>query len=160
MKGIATIFSIFLVAMLASCEESITPNPPTFYKIITGNNTKKTWKITQLKWTGKGKDDITYSIGTCYKDDRYIFYANAENLYEVSGGTVKCSSDEGATLVSDTWSLVNATATLTVILPLFSDNPLPFFIQKVTSKEMTLRIYLDQDNQYSYVVTMESVSEE
>jgi hypothetical protein len=159
MKRIATIFFFCLATVFISCEESLTPNPPTFYKIITGN-TKKTWKLTALKWTGEGKDDITYPVSNCYKDDRYIFYANAENLYEITGGTIKCSSDESATLVSDTWSMVNATATLTIILPLFSDNPLPFIVQKITSKEMTLQIYIDQDNTYSYVVTMQSVSEE
>ncbi|HZX75184.1 MAG TPA: hypothetical protein VFE57_12230, partial [Cyclobacteriaceae bacterium] len=156
MKRIITIFFICMMTIFVSCEESVTPNPPTFYKIITGNN-KKTWKLTALKWTGEGQDDIKYTLGNCYKDDLYIFYANTEKLYEVTGGTIKCSSDETATLVSDTWSMVNATATLTVVIPIFSDNPLPFFVQKVTSKEMTLQIYLDQDNKYSYVVTMQSV---
>ena len=159
MKRIITLFFISLTAIFVSCEESFTPNPPTFYKIITGNN-KKTWRLTALKWTGEDTDDISYSLSNCYKDDRYVFYANKENLYEINGGTVKCSSDENATLVSDRWSLTNATATLTIILPIFSDNPLPFFIQKVTSKEMTLQIYLDQENKYSYVATMQSVSEE
>jgi len=158
MQRVLILFLLSLICL--SCEESLTPNPPTFYKIITGDNLKKSWKITGLKWTGEGKDDIGYSLAPCYKDDRYVFYANTDNLYEVLGGTTKCSSDESATLVSDTWSLVNATATLTLVIPVFSDNPLPFFIQKITSKEMTLRIYLDQENKYSYVVTMESVSEE
>jgi hypothetical protein len=145
--------------VVLSCSEDVEPNPLEYYKIITGK-TKKTWKMTTIQWTGEGKDDITYSLNNCLRDDLYVFYANSERLYEVTNGATKCSSDESDTLVSDQWSFVNATATLTIIFPLLSDGALPFYVKKLTSKEMVIEIYVDQDSKYSYKMTMQSVSEE
>jgi hypothetical protein len=156
MRRIA-IASLFL--LLVACSEDVKVIKPAYSKVFTGN-TKKSWKITGLKWTGEGKDDISYSLRPCEKDDLYTFYANNEKLYEVSNGAIKCSSDEADLLVSDVWSFINATSTLTAIFPLLSDSALPFFVRKITSKEMTLEIYIDQDNKYSYQITMQSVSEE
>ena len=152
------LFLLSIILVLLSCSENPQPVTPEFYKIITGK-TKKTWKVTTIQWTGEGKSDITYSLNSCLKDDLYVFYANEERLYEVTNGASKCSSDEADTIISDVWSFVNATSTLTIIMPLLSDSNLPFFVRKVTSKEMTLEIYIDQDSKYSYKITMQSVSE-
>jgi len=159
MKMTIKISAIFFLLSFVSCSEDPKPVVEDFYKIITGQ-TKKTWKVTGIKWTGDGKDDINYSLSSCYKDDLYTFYANEERLYEVSNGATKCSDSEPDQLVSDEWAFVNATSILTIIFPLLSDNSLPFFVRKVTSKEMTIEIYIDQDNTYSYIATFQSVSEE
>ena len=159
MKMLTKIITSLFLMVLVSCSEDPKPIVEEFYKAITGK-TKKTWKITGIKWKGDGKDDINYSLSNCYKDDLYTFYANEERLYEVNNGPTKCSDSEPNQLVSDQWSFVNATSTLTIIFPLLSDNSLPFFVRKVTSKEMTIEIYIDQDNKYSYIATLQSVSEE
>src|SRR6478609_7042058 len=112
MKMTIKIFVVFLLMSIISCSEDPKPVVEEFYKIITGQ-TKKTWKVTSIKWTGDAKDDITYNLSTCYKDDLYTFYANEERLYEVSNGPTKCSDSEPDQLVSDQWAFVNATSTLT-----------------------------------------------
>ena len=159
MRLITKLSIVFSLLIFASCSEDPKPIVNEFYKIITGK-TKKTWKVTGIKWTGDEKEDINYSLSSCYKDDLYTFYANEERLYEVSNGPSKCSDSEPDQLVSDSWSFVNATSTLTIVFPLLSDSSLPYFVRKVTSKEMTLEIYIDQDNTYSYAITLQSVSEE
>jgi len=159
MKTRLQIVTACLILLMGACSEDPKPIPTEFSKVITGN-TKKTWKMTAIQWTGDGKDPINYSLSSCFKDDLYTFYANEERLYEVDNSPTKCGDDEPAQLVSDSWSFINATATLNIIFPLLSDNVLPFYLKKVTSKEMTLEIYLDQDNIYSYKITMQSVSEE
>lgn len=159
MKMTIKISAVFFLFSIISCSEEPKPVVEEFYKIITGK-TKKTWKVTGIKWTGDGKSDINYDLSSCYKDDLYTFYANEERLYEVSNGPTKCDSAEPDQLVSDEWAFVNATSTLTIIFPLLSSNSLPFFVRKVTSKEMTIEIYIDQDNTYSYIATLQSVSEE
>jgi len=149
---------MILMLILGSCSEDPKPIVEDFYKTITGQ-TKKTWKLTAITWKGDGKDDIKYS-DPCFSDDRYTFYANEERLYEFSYGSIKCDAEEPEGMISDEWSFVNATSTLTIIFPLLSSNSLPFFVRKVTSKEMTIEIYLDQDNKYSYMATLQSISEE
>lgn len=148
-----------LLLIFSSCEEKVNVVIPEYHKIFTGN-VKKTWKLTTIQWTGEGKDPLTYSLSSCYKDDLYTFYNNAEHLYEVTNGATKCDSSEPDTLVSDSWSFVNANSTLTIIFPLLSDSNLPFFVRRMTNKEMVFEIYLDQDSKYSYKMTMQSVSEE
>ncbi|MBA4144304.1 MAG: hypothetical protein DI538_23755 [Azospira oryzae] len=160
MKTILKIVLLSLPVLFSACSEELKPNPPEYYRIFTGQN-KKTWKITKLIWTGEGKTDVNYTSQiACYRDDSYVFHADKDNMYEVIGGSVKCSANEASALVSDKWSFVNATATLNIIMPLLSDNTLPFYVIKASSSEMTLEIYLDQDSQYSYQVTMQSVSTE
>jgi len=160
MKTVLKIVLLSLPLLFSACSEELVPDPPQYYHIFTGEN-KKTWKITKLVWTGVGKTDVNYTSQiSCYRDDSYIFHADKDNSYEIIGGSTKCSTDELSTLVSDQWSFVNATATLNIIMPLLSDSTLPFYVIKATSSEMTLEIYLDQDNQYSYQVTMQSVSTE
>ncbi len=159
MKTVSLLFLTTVILLFTGCSEDLEPVAPEYYHIFTGKN-KKTWKISKLTWTGQGKSNVTLNFSSCYKDDSYVFYANKDNAYEVTGGSSKCSATESGTLVSDSWSFVNATATLNIIIPLFSDNSLPFYVIKATTSEMTLEIYLDQDNTYSYQVTMQSVSEE
>jgi hypothetical protein len=160
MSKLILIIGVASVLLINGCSETTEPKPLDAHKILTGN-TKKTWKLTTIKWTGESKDDITYGLPTCIKDDLYIFYATTERLYEVRNGASKCDSDEPDRIVNDEWAFVNATATLTIIMPLlYEDGSLPFYVKKLTSKEMVLEIYLDQDSKYSYILTMQSVSEE
>ncbi len=104
------------VLLVAACSESKEPEPITFYQVFTGK-TQKSWVVTGVTWTGEGQSDINYSLNACYADDEYIFYANADRRYQVTNGSRKCDSTEPDILVDDSWSFVNATATLTIAAP-------------------------------------------
>lgn len=158
-RRLILVYLCLLLMIMLGCSEEVVPKGPEYYRVFTGQN-KKTWKITKLVWTGEGKSDVTINFSNCFKDDLYIFYADKDNQYEVIGGTNKCDTNESNLLVSNSWSFVNASATLSIIIPLFSNNSLPFIATKVSKSEMTLEIYLDQNNTYSYQITMQSVSEE
>ena len=161
MKKVTIYFLFSAILGIASCEEEITPNPPDYYHLITGN-TKKTWKITKLEWAKGGIPDAVSDLESCDRDNLYTFYSNSDRLFEVNYGNNKCFPSDEGTILTDQWSLVNATATLSIPIPIyvFPINALPFFIKKATKKEMSLVIYIDQDNLYSYTITMQSVSEE
>jgi hypothetical protein len=149
----------FSFMIIVSCTEDPQTIPLESYRLITGK-TKKTWQLTSLQWTGDEKDDITYGLPNCIRDDVYVFYANYERLYEVRNGASKCKEEEADVVVSDQWSFVNAKSKLTIIFPLLAEGSLPFYVKKLTSKEMVIEIYLDQDSKYSYKMTLQSVSEE
>lgn len=116
--------------------------------------------MTSLQWTGDGKNTLNFSVASCIRDNLYIFYANEERLYEVDNGSSKCNSNEAQALISDVWSLNSATSTLTIIFPLLSDNALPFTLRSLKSNELVFDIYLDNEEKYTYKITMTSVSEE
>ncbi len=143
------------VLLVAACSESKEPEPITFYQVFTGK-TQKSWVVTGVTWTGEGQSDINYSLNACYADDEYIFYANADRRYQVTNGSRKCDSTEPDILVDDSWSFVNATATLTIAFPLLADGPLPFYVRSVNDSKMELEIFIDQDNKYSYRIELKA----
>ena len=144
------------VLLLAACSESTAPDPVTYYQVFTGK-TQKAWIVTGITWTGDGQNDINYTLGSCGADDQYIFYANADRHYQATNGARKCDPSEPDIWVDDSWSFVNATASLTFIFPLLADAPLPFFVRSVTDSKMELEIFIDQDNKYSYRIEFSAV---
>ena len=150
-------FTIFL-GVGFSCSEEIKPKPFQYSEIFSGENSK-TWVLKSIKLVQTGKSDITYSLPNCIKDDRHIFYANAEKLFEVTNGSTKCDSSEPDLIVSDTWSFVNASATLNMTLPILAEVSLPYIVKKVDKKSMTLEIYLDEEGTISYQMTFDSIAE-
>lgn len=159
MKRIIQLTGFYIVVLLfAACSEDVEPKPLTYSKVFTGTS-QKTWVVSAIQWTGEGESDINYSLQACIADDQYVFYANADRQYQVTNGSRKCASDEADVLLDDTWSFVNATATLTIVLPFLSDSRLPFFVRSVTDTEMELEIFIDQDNRYSYRITLSTVDE-
>jgi hypothetical protein len=62
--------------------------------------------------------------------------------------------------MTDTWSFNNATATLTIILPIFSSNRLPFIVRKLDEDDLTLEIFFDQEGTASYRIYFELTDEE
>jgi hypothetical protein len=149
-------FSTCLIAAVG-CSEEFTPTPYTYSKIFTGEN-NKTWKITLIEETLNG-DIVDKFLPSCLTDDRYIFYANPERSLEAISGSRKCFEDE-ADITTDTWSFSNATATLTMILPILSDNSLPFIVREADDDDLEVEIFFDETNTGSYRIHFEAIDEE
>jgi len=150
------LFSTCLIAAVG-CSEEFTPTPYTYSRIFTGQN-NKTWKVTLIEETLNG-DIIDKFLPSCLTDDRYIFYANPERSLEAISGSRKCFEDE-ADITTDTWSFSNATATLTMILPILSDNSLPFIVREAEDDDMEVEIFFDETNTGSYRIHFEAIDEE
>jgi hypothetical protein len=154
-------FSYFLlsVCMIAAigCSEEFTPTPYTYTKIFTGEN-NKTWKITLFEET-LNDDIVAKFMPSCLNDDRYVFYANPEHSFEAVSGSQKCFEDEADT-TTDRWTFSNATATLTMILPVLSDSALPFIVREADGDDMEIEIFFDETNTGSYRIHFEAIDEE
>jgi hypothetical protein len=148
--------SICLITALG-CSEEFTPTPYTYSKVFTGEN-NKTWKITLIEET-LNDDIIDKFLPSCLSDDRYIFYANTEQSLTILSGSRKCFNDEADT-TTDTWTFNNATATLTMLLPIFNDEPLPFIVREAEGDDMEIEIFFDETNTGSYRIHFEAIDEE
>lgn len=145
---------MFLI--LGSCSEEITPTPYEYTKVFTGENSK-TWKLKFIEYTLDGAVDETFNL-SCASDDQYVFYAGSERAYQATTGTQKCSSDE-SNVINDTWSFNNASATLTMVLPFFTESALPFIVREAKKKKLEIEIFLDEENTSSYRMHFESTDE-
>src|SRR4051812_22917334 len=96
------VLSLFMLGAL-SCSEEVKPTPFTYTHVFTGQNSK-TWSLDKVLLKKTGQDDQQITLSSCEKDDRYIFYANGERLFEVDNGRTSCDATEEQTLVSYTWS--------------------------------------------------------
>jgi hypothetical protein len=150
------LFSTCLIAAVG-CSEEFTPTPYAYSKIFTGEN-NKTWKITLIEETLDGSV-VDKFLPSCLTDDRYIFYANPERSLEAISGSRKCFDGE-ADVTTDTWSFSNATATLTMILPILSDSSLPFIVREAEDDDMEVEIFFDETNTGSYRIHFEAIDEE
>jgi hypothetical protein len=147
------------VCMLAfSCTEEVTPTPYVYTKVLTGE-TSKAWTIRSISMKEEGKGDVTFSLDDCIKDDHYIFYAGSDRKYELTDGSNKCNASDPDLIISDSWSFVNATASLTIIFPLLSDNPLPYILREAEDDKMTIEIFFDEDKA-SYRIAFRSTGTE
>ncbi|GHB59106.1 hypothetical protein [Persicitalea jodogahamensis] len=149
------------ILILSGCSETTDPKPLTYTQLLTGTE-KKTWSLTSFEVIDDGEESGPVPASqlfnnTCEADDQFVFYANAERKYEYINGPTKCSSSEPDVLLADTWSFVNATATLEFAFPLLSSGRLPYIVKSLTETSMTLEIYLDElDNvnaSYRFVFT-------
>lgn len=150
-------FSVLIGLLAAGCHESAEPKPFTYSQVFTGERSK-TWAITLFEETLDGKVVDRFTVD-CTTDDEFTFHATSDRLYEAKSGSKKCSTDEPA-ITTDSWSFTNATATLTFILPLFSDSPLPFIVQEIDDDEMTLEIFFDEAGTASYKIYFELTDED
>jgi hypothetical protein len=153
-----TQLAIFIVAVfgITSCKEDVTPIPNKYSQAFTGKNSK-TWKLKFVEQTLNGAVEDRFTL-PCANDDEYTFYANAERAYKATTGTRKCSADEPG-VIDDFWSFSNASATLTMVLPFFSDSSLPFIVREVKKSNLDLEIFIDRENKASYRVYLEAVKE-
>jgi len=151
-------FGLFAFALLISCSEEIKPTPYTYTKLFTGEN-NKTWKIRYYEYTIDGDVEERFNVD-CSADDEYTFYANPERSYEVDTGNNRCNDGELG-LIVDTWSFTNATATLTMIMPAFTNEfGLPFIVRDVDDDDLEIELFLDQENTESYRIHLEAIDED
>ena len=141
-----------------SCSEDVEPTPYTYSQIFSGKNSK-TWKFKSIILWEEGKADVNFTLAPCVSDDHYIFYANAEKLFEVTNGPTKCSPEEDDVLISDSWAFINAGATLTITIPFLADFSLPYIVREVDKNNMLLEIFIDFENTQSYRIAFEAIAE-
>lgn len=141
----------------AGCSEELKPTPYTLSKFVSGE-TSKTWKISLFEYAVNDTVEDKF-MESCLIDDRYKFYANAERLYETTSGRTKCFQDEPS-LSTSTWAFTNANATLIMLMPIFNDSAIPFFVRELKEKKMVLELFLDETNVESYRIHFEMTDEE
>lgn len=151
------ILSFVLILGAASCSEEITPEPFTFSKLFTGEN-NKTWKVVFFEETLDGKVIDRFTVG-CVADDQYIFYANPERRSDFKAGASKCFNPAEPALITDTWSYQSGSATLTMLLPILADFPLPFIVREIEKDNMELEIFFE-DNTASYRIHFDAIDED
>lgn len=147
MKATRYLLTATLLAMTMACSESFTVEPFEYPKAFTGDD-KKAWAIRTFQVLKVGLGTIGLRVNDCDLDDKYVFYNNPERSYQVTTGASKCTSGEESVRVDGSWSFVNASATLTIVVPFLSDNPLPFTVKEVDNAKMVLDIYLDENTNY------------
>jgi hypothetical protein len=155
---VLTLATGLLLLTLGGCSETIEPKPLTYTQLLTGTE-KKAWSLVSLEIIDEGEASGPIPArnlfnNPCEADDQYVFYANGEHKYEYTNGPVKCSPNEPQVLITDTWTLINANATLEFAFPLLGGK-LPFTVKSLSSTSMTLEIYLDDfqgiDASYRFV---------
>jgi hypothetical protein len=139
------------VFLLAGCSEKLDPQPATYSKMLTGE-TSKSWRLTTLQILEKATivESIPLPANNCVGDDLYVFFAGTEKRFQVTEGTRKCSPTDPDLIIENNWSLTNANATLSFVVPLLADFPLPFILKKMTTTELSVEIYLEDDDDTSY----------
>ncbi|MFW5726118.1 MAG: hypothetical protein ACOCX0_06695, partial [Bacteroidota bacterium] len=72
----------------------------------------KAWRLTDIFLLQDDFESVNYNIfSECFDDDEFVFYNNAQKLYEAKQGAIRCFEGEEVYL-TDSWSIVNATATI------------------------------------------------
>lgn len=143
-----TLAAGLMLLTLSSCSEIAQPTPLTYSQLLTGKE-KKTWNLVSFEVIDEGEGSGVVPINniirnSCEADDQFVFYANAERRFEYTNGPTKCSSKEPDVLLTDTWTLTNATATLDFALPLLGSQPLPFTVKELTETSMTVELYFEK----------------
>ena len=145
--------------LMGGCSQKIEPVPNTYSQLLTGVN-QKTWKMVSFQifdqGTGSGVIPAGQGITPCIADDLLTFYAGDERKLEASEGATKCSPNDPDIYVTDTWTLINANASVEFYLPVLNGK-FPWTIKNLTATVMTIEYYLSDINA-SYRFTFNSVS--
>lgn len=135
--------------LLGGCSEKIEPKPLTYSQLLTGT-TSKSWKMVSVQIIDDGVSSGVIPVaqlGTnpCITDDILTFYADAEHKFEASEGATKCSASDPDIYVTDTWTLVNANATLQFYIPILN-GVYPWTIKNLTASTLTVEYYFTDIN--------------
>ncbi len=144
--------------LLGGCSEKIEPKPTTYSQLLTGTE-KKTWKMVSLQLIDDGNASSVIPVAQlndCSTDDVLTFYADAEHKFEASQNTNICYPKEPDIYVTDDWTLVNATASLTFYIPFFDGKYLST-VKNLTANVLTIELYFGGINA-SYRVTFNSTT--
>lgn len=150
------LIALFGLLTLAGCSKINEPKPLTYTQLLTGTE-KKTWSLVSFEVIDEKKPSGPIPAeelfdNACEADDQFVFYANAEHKYEFTNGPLKCASGEPDILLTDTWSFVNATATLEFAFPVLTSRRELYTVKNLTNSSMTLEVYLDDlDASYRFV---------
>lgn len=158
MKTIQLLVVLLAAVTFWGCEEEITVTPATYSRIFTGE-TSKTWRMKAIQILEDGKPTGSFLVpDDCAFDDLFIFHNNPEKLFIVDNNTQKCNEDEPQEIARDTWSFVNASATLEMIVPILADFKLPFIVKSVDERDMTTEIFF-QGGSYRFVYEVVSIGD-
>ncbi len=139
--------------LLGGCSEKIEPKPTTYSQLLTGTQ-KKSWRMVSIQIFDEGKGSgvipVQNAVDPCVADDVLTFYADAERKLEASQGANICYPSEPDIYVTDTWSLVNANATLEFYIPVLN-GVYPWTIKTLTDRVLTVEYYFgDIDASYRF----------
>lgn len=145
--------------LLGGCSEKIDPKPATYSQLLTGTD-KKSWKMVSYQILDNGNASSVVpaqsGITACIADDICTFYADAEHKFEASEGATKCTATDPDIYVTDTWTLVNANASLEFYLPVLNGK-FPWTIKNLTATVLTIEYYFPDINA-SYRFTFNSTT--
>ncbi|GAB3799864.1 hypothetical protein GCM10028819_24070 [Spirosoma humi] len=146
--------------LLGGCSEKIEPKPATYSQLLTGTD-KKSWRMVSVQIIDDGNASQVIPVSQlnadpCITDDILTFYADAEHKFEASEGATKCKAADPDIYVTDTWTLVNANATLAFYIPLLN-GIYPWTIKNLTSTVLTVEYYFPDINA-SYRFTFNSTT--
>jgi len=141
--------------LVTGCTERIEPKPLTYSRLLTGTE-KKAWRLVSYQEFDVGQGSpvlrIQQEFDPCRADDQYVFYANDERKFEYDNGPTKCGANEPQVFFDDSWSLVNANATLEFVIPIWVPAKIPFVVKNLTENVLTVEYY-EQDLELSYRFT-------
>ena len=145
--------------LFGGCTEKIEPQTPTYSQLLTGTD-KKGWRMISFQIFDNGNASgvipvAQSNINPCIADDIVTFYANDEHKFEASEGATKCNASDPDIYVTDTWTLLNANATLEFYLPIL-DGKYPWTLKSLTANAMTIQYYFSDINA-SYQFTFNAV---
>lgn len=134
--------------LFGGCSEKIEPKPVTYSQLLTGTE-KKTWKLVSLQifddGQGSGVIPAQNGLNPCVADDLYTFYANDERKFELNEGASKCRAANPDLLLTDTWTLINADASLEFPLRALGGK-FPWTIKNLTATVLTIEYYFPDIN--------------
>lgn len=146
--------------LLSGCSEKLDPKPLTYSQLLTGTE-KKSWKMVSVVINDDGQSSgvipvSQLNLDPCNADDLVTFYANPEHKLEASEGATKCTANAPDIFVTDDWTLVNASSSLTFYIPVL-DGKYVSTIKTLTDKVLTVELYFGDINA-SYRFTFNSIT--
>lgn len=150
------LIAFLITGLFSGCSEKLDPKPFTYSQLLTGT-TSKTWRLTGIRVIENGNVQRVNVANNCVFDDLYVFHNDDVKTFEVNEGASKCDPADPDIFVQDTWSLVNATASLTFAIPILTGQATyPFIIKSLTETELVVEIYFETDNaSYRFIFTPE-----
>jgi hypothetical protein len=137
----------FLSVVLA-CTEQPEVIPFNYTKVFTGE-TSRGFILRSIHFLQEGKTPAAFDLSDfapCTMDDVYEFHNTPERRFVITEGASKCNSSDPDIFVEDSWSFVNANATLTIPFPLLGGIA-PFIVREVDDRDLVLEIYFDENKQ-------------
>lgn len=146
---------ICLVAASAGCSEKEEPTPLTYSQLLSGT-TSKTWRFSGFEIIEADQVPANFDpsqvVPACAEDDLYVFYADKDRKFEIQEGATKCNSDNPDVLFTDTWSIVNATASINFVFRIFPIGS--FTLKSITERTLIVEYYVKEYNfSYRFIFT-------